>query len=197
MTVVLIAMVFIRHPPALMVCATLAGVAWAVAGSELWLAGQRVMPGWVRGRMNAFQIMLGQGGIGLGAILLGTGVLHAGLDLSLGTTAILALAGLILGHRFSINFATEASVDAAPLDTSHDFPVFPEHEDGPITLTIESGSPAGIENGFERLWRKFRLRVGATARSNPDLTKAWINPACSVWTTWYPRGLNIFARKSE
>ena len=67
----LLAMAFIRQPPALMVCATLAGVAWALAGSELWLAGQRVMPEWVRGRMNALQIMLGQGGIALGAVLLG------------------------------------------------------------------------------------------------------------------------------
>ena len=137
MTLVLFAMVFLRQMPALMVCAALAGVAWALAGSEIWLAGQRVMPEWVRGRMNAFQIMLGQGGIALGALLLGAGVAHAGLNLTLAAAAILALTGLILGYRFSINFATEASVDAAPLNTAHDFPVFPEHEDGPITVTIE------------------------------------------------------------
>ena len=125
MVVVLLAMAFIRQVPALMVCATLAGVAWALAGSELWVAGQRVMPGWVRGRMNAFQIMLGQGGMALGAILLGTGVAHAGLDLTFAAAAVVALAVLALGHRFSINFATEASVDAAPLNHAHDFPVVP------------------------------------------------------------------------
>ena len=86
----LLAMAFIRQPPALMVCATLAGVAWALAGSELWLAGQRVMPEWVRGRMNAFQIMLGQGGIALGAVLLGIGATHAGLSLTLAAAAVLA-----------------------------------------------------------------------------------------------------------
>jgi MFS family permease len=133
----LISMAFIRQPPALMVCATLAGVAWALAGSELWLAGQRVMPEWMRGRMNAFQIVLGQGGIALGAVLLGMGATHAGLDMTLFSAAVLALAGLALGHRFSINFATEASVDAAPLNPLHDFPVSPQHEDGPITVTIE------------------------------------------------------------
>jgi predicted MFS family arabinose efflux permease len=82
MTLVLFAIVFLRQMPALMVCSALAGVAWALAGSEIWLAGQRVMPEWVRGRMNAFQIMLGQGGIALGALLLGTGVSHAGLNLT-------------------------------------------------------------------------------------------------------------------
>jgi MFS family permease len=105
MVVMLISMAFIRQPPALMVCATLAGVAWALAGSELWLAGQRVMPEWMRGRMNAFQIVLGQGGIALGAVLLGMGATHAGLDMTLFSAAVLALAGLALGHRFSINFA--------------------------------------------------------------------------------------------
>ena len=134
---VLLAMTFIRQSPALMICAALAGVAWALAGSELWLAGQRVMPEWVRGRMNAFQIVLGQGGIALGAVLLGTGATHAGLDLTLAGAAFVALAGLAVGHRFSINFATEASVEAAPLNPLHDFPVSPQHDDGPVTVTIE------------------------------------------------------------
>jgi MFS family permease len=162
MTVVLFAMVFLRHVPAFMVCATLAGVAWALAGSEIWLAGQRVMPEWVRGRMNAFQIMLGQGGIALGALLLGTGVAHAGLDLTLAAAALLALTGLILGHRFSINFATEASVDSAPLNTAHDFPVFPEHQDGPITVTIEYSIASGDRERFRTLMEE----VQAACRRN-------------------------------
>ena len=162
MTVVLFAMVFLRQVPALMVCAALAGVAWALAGSEIWLAGQRVMPEWVRGRMNAFQIMLGQGGIALGALLLGTGVAHAGLDLTLAAAAILALTGLILGHRFSINFATEASVDSAPLNTAHDFPVFPEHQDGPITVAIEYSIASGDRERFRTLMEE----VQAACRRN-------------------------------
>ena len=42
---VLIAMAFIHQVPALMICTALAGVAWALAGAEIWVAGQRVMPG--------------------------------------------------------------------------------------------------------------------------------------------------------
>ena len=56
---VMIAMTSIQQVSALMICAALAGVAWALSGSEIWVAGQRVMPGWVRGRMNSFQIVLG------------------------------------------------------------------------------------------------------------------------------------------
>ena len=105
--VVLLAMAFIRQVPFLMTCVTLAGVAWAMAGAEIWVAGQRVTPGWVRGRMNAFQIMLGQGSMAVGAIVWGSGC-HAGLDLTFVAASAVAFAGLALGLRFSINFATKA-----------------------------------------------------------------------------------------
>ena len=88
-------------------------VAWALSGSELWVAGQRVMPDWVRGRMNSFQIMLGQGGIAIGALIWGSGVAHAGPGVTFAAAAALAVAVFALGSRFSINFAAEASVDAA------------------------------------------------------------------------------------
>jgi MFS family permease len=161
MAVVLFAMAFIRQVPALMISTTLAGVAWALAGSELWVAGQRVMPGWVRGRMNGFLIMLGQGSMALGAVLWATGVAHVGLDLTFLVAAVLALAVLALGHRFSINFATEASVDAAPLDHLHDLPVVPGHDDGPITVTIEY-----IASEDREQFRTLMQEVQATCRRN-------------------------------
>ena len=105
------------HPPGAGIdaCTAFAGAAWALAGSEIWVAGQRVMPGWVRGRMNSFQIVLGQGSMAVGAAIWGTGAADAGLDLTFAAAALVALAGVALGHRFSINFATEARVEAAPL----------------------------------------------------------------------------------
>jgi MFS family permease len=137
MIVVLFSMSVIRQVPTLMVSTAFAGVAWALAGSELWVAGQRVMPGWVRGRMNAFLIMLGQGGMALGAILWATGVANVGVDLTFAAATVVAVVVLALGHRFSINFATEARVDEAPLDHAHDLAVVPDHDDGPITITID------------------------------------------------------------
>ena len=162
MVVVLLSMAFIRQIPALMVSTTLAGVAWALAGSELWVAGQRVMPGWVRGRMNAFLIMLGQGSIALGAVLWATGVANVGLDLTFAVAAILALAVLALGHRFSLNFAAEASVDAAPLDHLHDVPVVPDDDDGPITITIEYAIATADRDEFRILMQE----VQAICRRN-------------------------------
>jgi MFS family permease len=160
--VVLLTMTLVRQAPALMLCAALAGVAWALAGSEIWVAGQRVMPGWVRGRMNSFQIVLGQGSMAAGAIVWGTGAAHAGLDLTFAASAIVALNGLALGYRFSINFATDAKVDAAPINLGHSFPVVPEHDDGPIRITIEYAVASENRAQFGTLMEE----VQATIRRN-------------------------------
>ena len=62
---------------------------------------------------------------------------HAGLTLTFSAAAIFALAVLAIGHRVSINFAAEASVDAAPFTPDWNFPACPDHDDGPVTVTIK------------------------------------------------------------
>ncbi len=160
--VVLLAMALVREVPSLMACAILAGVAWALAGAEIWVAGQRVMPGWVRGRMNSLQIVLGQGSMAVGAIIWGTGTAHGGLDLTFSTAAVVALFGLALGYRFSIDFAKEAKVDAAPLDRRHDFPVRPKDNDGPIRISIEYT----VAHENRERFRTLMQEVQATVRRN-------------------------------
>jgi MFS family permease len=159
---VLVAMAFIHQVPALMICTALAGVAWALVGSEIWVAGQRVMPGWVRGRMNSFQIVLGQGSMAVGALIWGTGVAYAGLDLTLAVAALVALAGLAIGHRFSIDFATDASVEASPLNYLRNFPFVPKYDDGPIRITIEYA----IAGQNREQFRIFMQEIQATIRRN-------------------------------
>jgi MFS family permease len=160
--VVLFTMAVIRQVPALMISMILAGVAWALAGSELWVAGQRVMPGWVRGRMNAFLIMLGQGSIAFAALLWGTGVSQVGLDLTFAVAGILALIVLAVGHRFSIDFAVEAQVDAAPISHLHDLPIVPDEDDGPITITIDYAIASRDREEFRLLMQE----VQAMCRRN-------------------------------
>jgi Transmembrane secretion effector len=55
-----------------------AGICWTIAASELWVAGQRAMPGWDRGRMNATIIMIGQGAIALGGVVWGSSAVFFG-----------------------------------------------------------------------------------------------------------------------
>ena len=65
LAVVYVLMAVIRHPQLFLLVAALAGVAWTISASELWVAGQRVVPDWIRGRMNATQIMVSQAGMSL------------------------------------------------------------------------------------------------------------------------------------
>ena len=117
MPVVLAAMAFLRTSSTMLVYSAAAGLAWALAGSELWLAGQRAVSGRIRGRMNSFLIMAGQAGIALGSILLGAGALRAGLGWTLALAGIVALLGFALACRFSINFQREGAPEQTPSTT--------------------------------------------------------------------------------
>jgi MFS family permease len=59
-------MAFVRQAEVFFVVAALAGVGWTLSASELWVAAQRAMPSWARGRMNATVIMISQGAMVLG-----------------------------------------------------------------------------------------------------------------------------------
>ena len=159
---VLVSMAFVRHIYLLMIFATFAGVAWALAGSEIWIAGQRVMPGWVRGRMNSFQIMIGQGSMAVAAVIWGVGANNLSLDITFAAAAFMALLALVLGYKFSINFAAEAAVDAAPISHQHEFPVTPGDDDGPVTVTIEYN----ILNDDREQFRLLMQEVEAICRRN-------------------------------
>lgn len=153
---VLLAFALVRELPVLLAGATFAGVGWALAGSELWVAG------WVRGRMNAFQIMLGQGSMALGAFFWGAGIAHAGADWTFATAAIVALIALVLGRLFSINFPADASLDAAPLNPLHDFPVVPHMRPGRSLSPSSTSSKTIVAMSFDSSWWRFRRHARAT-----------------------------------
>jgi predicted MFS family arabinose efflux permease len=118
--------------------AALAGISWTVSASELWIAGQRAMPDWARGRMNAVHMVASQGGVALGGILWGWSATSLGLAHTLLGGAILLTASLALAIPLSINFAHSLNLDPAPLESAHDFPFAPKPDDGPVTITVET-----------------------------------------------------------
>jgi Transmembrane secretion effector len=89
------------------VVAALAGVGWTMSASELWVAAQRAMPGWGRGRMNATVIMISQGTMACGGVIWGLAASIAGVSYALLAAGALFLASLLLAHRLSINFAAK------------------------------------------------------------------------------------------
>jgi hypothetical protein len=76
-----------------------------MSASELWVAAQRAMPGWARGRMNATVIMISQGAMALGGVIWGSAGAIAGTSYTLFGAAMLFLTSLLLARRLSINFA--------------------------------------------------------------------------------------------
>ncbi len=89
---VYVLMAFVRQRALFLVVAALAGAGWTLSASELWVAAQRAMPGWARGRMNATVIMVSQGAIALGGIVWGFSSQAAGVNVTL----VVAAGGMAL-----------------------------------------------------------------------------------------------------
>jgi hypothetical protein len=103
---VYVLMALVRQPEAFFIVAALAGVGWTMSASELWVATQRAIPDWARGRMNAAVIMISQGAMALGGLIWGSAATIAGPSSALLGAAMLFLTSLLLSRRLSISVTT-------------------------------------------------------------------------------------------
>ena len=176
---VLVAAVFflmgtVREPSLFLAAAGLAGAAWTMAASELWVAGQRAMPSWARGRMNATIIMAAQGAMALGGIVWGSSVSMWGVGPTLVTACILQLATLVLQSKLSIDFAGALDFEPAPVSgASHKLIHIPAPHDGPVAVMIDVEVDRTLGREALETMREVRLihlRNGAfTWRLHEDL----------------------------
>jgi MFS family permease len=104
LVLVYVLIAFIRQTEILFAVAALAGVGWTLSASELWVAAQRAMPSWARGRMNAMVIMISQGAMVLGGVIWGSAASIVGVSYTLFAAAMLFLVSLFLARRLSISF---------------------------------------------------------------------------------------------
>jgi MFS family permease len=105
LVLVYVLLALVHQTEVFFVVAALAGVGWTLSASELWVAAQRAMPSWARGRMNATVIMISQGAMALGGVIWGSAASIAGAGYTLLGAAVLFLTSLLLASRLSINFA--------------------------------------------------------------------------------------------
>jgi len=140
---ILVAVVFflmgtIRDPKLFFMAAGLAGTAWTMAASELWVAGQRAMPSWARGRMNATIIMAAQGAMALGGIVWGSSVSMWGVKWTLLVACVLQLGTLLLQFWLSIDFTSKLDFEPAPVaGASHKLIHIPAPHDGPVAVMFD------------------------------------------------------------
>jgi len=173
---VYVLMAVVRQKELFLVVAALGGAGWTLSASELWVAAQRAMPGWARGRMNATVIMVSQGALALGGIVWGSAVATAGTTYTLFGAAVLFLISLALAGPLSINFTATLNFDPAPVTSfSHKLIYTPQPHDGPMSITVEFKVDCPHGREFINLMREVRLihlRNGAYSwRLHEDLTR--------------------------
>jgi len=173
---VYVLMALVRDQNVFMVVAALAGVGWTLSASELWVAGQRAMPPWARGRMNATVIMVSQGAMALGGVIWGTAATGFGINPTLLGGAGVLILSLILAIPLSINFTGTLDFEPAPVTSfSHKLIYLPQPKDGPVAVTYEFNLDPARAPEFIKLMNKVRmihLRNGAfTWRLHEDLTR--------------------------
>jgi MFS family permease len=162
--IVSVLMALIREQRMFLLVAALAGIGWTVSAAELWVAAQRAMPGWARGRMNATVIMISQGAMALGGVLWGAIAATAGVRSSLLIQAIAILVVLtvtnLLGHAWSIDFTMTADLNAVPatvMNVGYKLLYRPQPKDGPVLVTEEFELDRSGGAKFVELMREVRL----------------------------------------
>jgi MFS family permease len=158
-------MVLVHQPLVFLVVAALGGVGWTVSASELWVASQRAMPDWARGRMNATMVMVSQGATALGGVIWGLAAHHAGVvPTFLGAAGfflvLMIVARVVPGFGLSIDFTKSLSFEVAPATIfSHhlDPGRLPAPKDGPVSITAEFQVDSARRNECIELMRDARL----------------------------------------
>jgi hypothetical protein len=173
---VYVLMAVVRQKELFLVVAPLAGVGWTLSASDLWVASQRAMPLWARGRMDATVILVSQGALTLGGVIWGCTVATAGTTSTLLGAAILFLISLPLACPLSINFTSTLNFDPSPVTSFSPKLLFtPQPHDGPVSIGTEFKVDCPHGREFIDLRREVRLihlRNGAYSwRLQEDLTR--------------------------
>ena len=166
-------MALVHRPFVFLVVAALGGMGWTLSASELWVASQRAMPDWARGRMNATMVMVAQAATALGGILWGlaahhTGVVPTFLGAAMFGLLIMIIVRVVPGLQISIDFTKSLSFESAPVSLfaqSLDPGRLPAPLDGPVSITAEFQVDSTRRNDCIELMRDARLiflRSGAS-----------------------------------
>jgi MFS family permease len=158
-------MVLVHRPFVFLVVAALGGMGWTLSASELWVASQRAMPDWARGRMNATMTMVAQGATALGGVIWGLAAHHAGVVPTFLGAAVFGLVIMIIVRvvpalQISIDFTKGLSFESPPVSNfsqSLDPSRLPAPKDGPVSITAEFNVDPKRRNECIELMRDARL----------------------------------------
>src|SRR6516164_7726124 len=160
--IVCLLMATVRWTKMFLLVAALAGIGWTLSSTELWIAGQRAMPEWARGRMNATIIMISQAATALGSLILGLSAANIGIDYTFLIAAALAATAMIItrlpAFRLSIDFTKDLNLEPAAATIFSNSPSrLPEPEEGPLSITTTFQVDPGRREEFYDLAGRARL----------------------------------------
>jgi len=158
-------MAFVHRPYVFLVVAALGGMGWTLSASELWVASQRAMPDWARGRMNATMVMVAQAATALGGILWGLAAHNAGVVPTFLGAAVFGILVMIVVRvvpalQISIDFTKSLSFESVPVSVfaqSLDPNRLPAPHDGPVSIIAEFNVDPTRRNDCIELMRDARL----------------------------------------
>jgi MFS family permease len=158
-------MALVHQPYLFLLVAAIGGAGWTLSSTELWIAGQRAMPDWARGRMNATIIMISQAATALGGAVWGVAAATAGVIptfIGAGALAILAISvvHVVLQKRLSIDFTASLNLEPAAVTIfSHDLdPIgIARAKESPVSVTTLFEIDAARRAEFMELIREVRL----------------------------------------
>jgi len=158
-------MAFVHRPYVFLVVAALGGMGWTLSASELWVASQRAMPDWARGRMNATMVMAAQAATALGGVIWGLAANNTGVVPTFLGGAAFALLTMIMVRvvpalQISIDFTKSVSFESAPVSIfaqSLDPGRLPAPQGGPVSITAEFNVDPTRRNDCIELMRDARL----------------------------------------
>jgi MFS family permease len=169
-------MAVVRNPQIFLLVAGMAGAAWTISASELWVAGQRVIPDWIRGRLNATHMMVSQGGVALAGLVWGALAMTMGIKWALISASLMGIASALTAKRWSIDFSAEVNLDPHPLPDTTPEAYLPEANDGPITTALEIEVAPENQVRFFRLMKQIRLVFLRNGAFNARLDQDMDNP---------------------
>ena len=158
-------MAFVNWPYAFLLLAALGGAGWTLSATELWIAAQRAMPDWARGRLNATIVMCSQAATALGGVIWGSAAATAGVVPTFLSAGLLAMVTLVVVHfavqkRLSIDFAADLNLQPAAVTIfSHDLDPMrlSQAEENPVSIITEFAIDPANRAQCTDLMREIRL----------------------------------------
>ncbi|HEY5777176.1 MAG TPA: MFS transporter [Terrimicrobiaceae bacterium] len=158
-------MAIVSWPHAFLLVAALGGAGWTLSATELWIAGQRAMPDWARGRLNATIVMISQAATALGGVVWGSAAVTSGVVSTFLVAGVLAILTMAVVHfavqkRLSVDFAADLNLEPAAVTIfSHNLDPMrlSQAKDNPVSVVIEFAIDPANRSQCTDLMREIRL----------------------------------------